>query len=141
MKAPSQSPTMNTARHSTSEPFRDSRPPTMPLIPAILPFNRISSTADRPISNPPMNPLTGVKFSTIASFPPLVLHLTCSLRARHDSIFTQVPRRGILGSSHPRCCIAPARYGESFPYRRRLIARKVHYGVVQRQLVLASRGV
>jgi len=60
---------MNTARHPTCEPFLASRPPTMPLIPAILPFNRISSTADRPMSNPPMNPLSGVKFSTIFPFP------------------------------------------------------------------------
>src|ERR671910_2921309 len=54
-------------------------------------------------------------------------------------LFTQVPRRGVLGSSRMRMLhsLATAR---SSPYRR-LLAREVHYGVIQRQLVLASRGI
>jgi hypothetical protein len=40
----------------------------MPLIPAILPLNNIISVVESPMSNPPMSPLIGVKFSTIVSF-------------------------------------------------------------------------
>src|SRR5438270_458219 len=58
----------NTARQPTSEAFRANRPPTMPLIPAIWPLNNIISAVARPMSNPPMSPLTGVKLSTIISF-------------------------------------------------------------------------
>jgi hypothetical protein len=42
--------------------------PTMPLIPAIWPLKSIISAVARPMSNPPMSPLIGVKFSTIVSF-------------------------------------------------------------------------
>src|ERR687895_162792 len=67
MKAPSNKPTTNTTRQPASELFGASKPPTMPLIPLMRPFNNNSSAAARPMSRPPTSPLIGVKFSTIAS--------------------------------------------------------------------------
>ena len=49
------------------EPSRANRPPTMPLIPAIRPFNNISSAVDNPMSSPPASPLHGVKSSNTSS--------------------------------------------------------------------------
>jgi hypothetical protein len=41
--------------------------PTMPLMPLMRPFNNKSSAAARPMSKPPISPLTGVKFSIVSS--------------------------------------------------------------------------
>jgi hypothetical protein len=68
MKAPSRRPATNTNRQPTSELFGASMPPTMPLMPLRCPFNNKSSAAARPMSKPPISPLTGVKFSIVFSF-------------------------------------------------------------------------
>ncbi len=68
-EAPSKSPMTKAVRHPKSPRTLDtSIPPTMPLIPAILPFKNKSIAAATPMSIPPKSPLNGVKSSKIASF-------------------------------------------------------------------------
>src|SRR5713226_7692834 len=50
-------------RQSLSSLLKSSKPPNMPLMPAIRPVNSISKTAERPIRPPPIAADTGAKFA------------------------------------------------------------------------------
>src|SRR6188474_555164 len=54
-------PTMNATRQATSWRWGRSKPPTMPLMPAMRPARRANSTAAMPISAPPPSARQGVK--------------------------------------------------------------------------------
>ena len=56
-------PAMNATRQAQSALSGARRPPTIPLIPAILPFVTQRIAADRPIRAPPATAEKGVKFS------------------------------------------------------------------------------
>ena len=57
------SPAMKAMRQPLSSPRKFNRPLKMPLIPAIRPVDNISSTAESPISTPPIAADTGVKLA------------------------------------------------------------------------------
>src|SRR5437879_6643506 len=57
------SPAMKAMRQPLSSPRKFNRPLKMPLMPAIRPVDSISSTAESPISAPPIAADTGVKLA------------------------------------------------------------------------------
>src|SRR2546421_3600456 len=57
------SPAIKAMRQSLSSLLKSSKPPSMPLMPAIRPVNSISRTAERPIRPPPIAADIGVKLT------------------------------------------------------------------------------
>lgn len=78
-------------RHPMSPGADRNSPPTMPLMPAILPLNSRNIAVETPISNPSAKEDQGVKFIQSIIFPSLVDIAKLRLKRLHDSqcLFTR----------------------------------------------------
>jgi hypothetical protein len=65
---PTNIPSKKESRQENSPARGIKTPPTIPLIPVMRPTNNIIKEEDKPISNPPIAPATGVKLCITDSY-------------------------------------------------------------------------
>src|SRR5216684_2379300 len=92
------SPAIKAMRQPLSLLPGSSRPPKMPLMPAIRPVNSISSTADKPIKPPPIAADSGVKLAMtlLPGFPSTIADDVDYSQTRHAQ------SQGIADDAHRR---------------------------------------
>src|SRR3984893_17731716 len=96
------SPAIKAMRQSLSSLLKFSRPPKIPLMPAMRPVKSISKTADRPIRPPPIAAESGVIFAMMLLHGLQEQDLRCAPQA--DSQPCHAQPQGIANHAHRRQC-------------------------------------